>query len=234
MRVRVGCRHDARREDNDAVQSSCVDTGVGGRRRCHRRHHSGDDRARRERCRDRAAGQAARAADADRRRRHGGRRPYRRPHSVLQLRHGRRRAQAAGHLGLAVQPGLGRQGVFRDPVGAGGQARRGRARRSRRQIRDRARPRRRHPQGHARGAREPHLRAAPHAAAIRAVAPRAVHAARLHPLSRCLEGGRRAPAGQAGHLFQFRLPAAAAGAAAPLRHPVREAPEPNVCWRRSA
>ena len=167
-------------------------------------------------------------------RRHGGRAPHRRPHRVLQLRHGRRRAQAADDLGFAVQPRFGRQGVHLHPAGAGGQAGRGRARRPGRQIRDRAAAGRRHPQGHARPAREPHLRPPSHAAAIRAVAPRAVLAARLHPLSQCLEGGRRARARQAGHLFQHRLRAAAAGAAAPLRHADTRSSWSSACWRRSA
>jgi len=57
------------------------------------------------------------------------------------------------------------------------------ARRSRREIRDRAAARRRHPQGHARPAREPHLGPHSHAQAIRAGASRALHACRLHPLS---------------------------------------------------
>src|SRR5262245_18157252 len=75
----------------------------------------------------------------------------------------------------------------------------------------------------ARRAREPHLGPHPHAAAIRALASRAVQAPRLHPLSQLLEGGRRAYAGQAGALFQQRLLFARARAAAAFQHPDRQA-----------
>src|SRR5262249_42145316 len=71
--------------------------------------------------------------------------------------------------------------------------------------------------------REPHLGPHPHAAAVRALASRAVPASRLHPLSQFLEGGRRAYARQAGDLFQQRLLPARTRAAAPLQHADRQA-----------